>query len=96
MQRKWKTLGWEGPLLLVGALAAGAFVAANSCDGNQTGGLGTGKIGGTTGTGGSVATAVIDHDAFFKLGLTADAEERPRRIPEVAVTVARPDAALSP
>ena len=34
-RRKWSGLGWEGPLLLVGALAAGLFVAAGSCDGND-------------------------------------------------------------
>jgi hypothetical protein len=27
-RRKWTSLGWEGPLLLVGALAAGLFVAS--------------------------------------------------------------------
>jgi hypothetical protein len=42
--RRWKSLGWEGSLLLVGALAAGAFVTANSCDSGKTGGLGQGSI----------------------------------------------------
>jgi len=61
-RKKWKSLGWEGSLVLVGVLAAGAFVAANSCDGGQTGGTGTGKVTGgmaggtgTTGTGGTFA-----------------------------------------
>jgi hypothetical protein len=61
-RKKWKSLGWEGSLLLVGALAGGAFIAANSCDGQQSGGLGTGKIAGTTGTGGTVATAFAGDD----------------------------------
>ena len=43
--RKWKSLGWEGSLLLVGVLAGGAFIAANSCDGSQTGGPGPGGLG---------------------------------------------------
>jgi hypothetical protein len=47
--RKWTRLGWEGPLLLIGALAAGLFVAAGSCDGNDNKSGAVGKI--PTGTG---------------------------------------------
>ena len=45
-------MGWEGSLLLVGVLAGGAFIAANSCDGSQTGGPGPGGLGKVTGTAG--------------------------------------------
>jgi hypothetical protein len=61
-RKKWKSFGWEGSLVLVGVLAAGALVAANSCDGGQNSGSGTGKVTGgaaggtgTTGTGGTFA-----------------------------------------
>jgi hypothetical protein len=55
--RKWKSLGWEGSLLLVGVLAGGAFIAVNSCDGSQTGGPGPGGLGKVTGTAGGAGTA---------------------------------------
>src|SRR6185295_5941991 len=48
-RRRWKRLGWEGPLLLVGALAAGLAVAAGSCDGSDSRSGAVGKI--PTGTG---------------------------------------------
>jgi len=60
--RKWKSLGWEGSLLLVGVLAGGAFIAANSCDGSQTGGPGPGGLGKVTGTGGGVGTTAFAGD----------------------------------
>jgi mono/diheme cytochrome c family protein len=47
--RRWKRLGWEGPLLLVGALATGLAVAAGSCDGNDSKSGAVGKV--PTGTG---------------------------------------------
>jgi hypothetical protein len=63
IQKKWTSFGWEGSLLLVGVLAAGAFVAANSCDGSQTGGPGAGGLGKVAGTGGSAgATAFAGDD----------------------------------
>ena len=60
--RKWKSLGWEGSLLLVGVLAGGAFIAANSCDGSQTGGPGPGGLGKVTGTGGGAGTTAFAGD----------------------------------
>ena len=60
--RKWKSLGWEGSLLLVGVLAGGAFIAVNSCDGSQTGGPGPGGLGKVTGTGGGAGTTAFAGD----------------------------------
>jgi hypothetical protein len=62
MQRKWKSLGWEGSLLMVGVLAAGAFIAANSCDGSQTTGTGPGGLGKVAGTGGGAGTTALAGD----------------------------------
>ena len=44
-RRTWKSFGWERPLLLIGALAVGVFVAVNSCDSDKTGALGPGNAG---------------------------------------------------
>ena len=46
-RKKWTSFGWEGSLVLVGALAAGVFVAAGSCEGGS-------KTGAPSGTGGSI------------------------------------------
>jgi hypothetical protein len=52
LSKKWKSVGWEGSLLLVGAFAVGAFVLTGSCDNNEksgalapTGSGGAGVIG---------------------------------------------------
>ena len=50
---KWKSFGWEGSLVLVGALAAGVFVAAGSCEGgSKSGALIPSGTGGSTGING--------------------------------------------
>ena len=54
-KKKWKSFGWEGSLLLVGALAAGIAIATNSCDSGKTGGIGSG-ITGVTGAGGGLGS----------------------------------------
>ena len=48
--RKWKTLGWEGALVLLGALAASAFAGIGSCDQSKTSGIGAGSAAGASGT----------------------------------------------
>jgi mono/diheme cytochrome c family protein len=52
-KKKWKSFGWEGSLLLLGALAAGAAAGAVSCDDTKMGGLGAGGAGHISGTGNS-------------------------------------------
>jgi len=54
-RRRWKSFGWEGSLLLVGALAVGVFTTVGSCDSNNN------KTGGAlvpSGTGGSIGVSV--------------------------------------
>ena len=46
---KWKSLGWEGSLLLVGAVIAGAVTAFVSCDSEKTGAIGSSGTGGSIG-----------------------------------------------
>jgi len=60
--RKWKSLGWEGSLMLVGVLAGGAFIAANSCDGTQTGGPGPGGLSEVAGTAAAAGTRACAGD----------------------------------
>ncbi|HEY7370967.1 MAG TPA: hypothetical protein VIF57_02230 [Polyangia bacterium] len=68
--KKWKSLGWEGPLVLVGALAVGVFAAVGSCDSssnNKTGGGGINAAGagGSIGTVGAPGSATSSPDANF-------------------------------
>jgi hypothetical protein len=53
--KKWKKFGWEGTLLLLGALAAGAAAAVGSCDSSSKDGSGIT----TLGQGGATATVGI-------------------------------------
>ncbi len=65
--KRWKSLGWEGPLVLVGALAVGVFAAVGSCDSsNKTGGgITTAGPGGSTGTVGVPGPTTSSQDANF-------------------------------
>ena len=57
-RRKWKSFGWEGSLLLVGALAAGVFAATASCeDSSKMGALGPSGAGGIGQIGGDRGSA---------------------------------------
>ena len=58
-RRRWKSVGWEGSLLLAGALAAGVFAAVATRGFHAPRGIGSHAPGGTTvpveGTGGGRA-----------------------------------------
>jgi hypothetical protein len=56
-RKKWKSFGWEGSLLLVGAIAAGVAAGAASCDdSNKMGAIGgAGGVGHIGGSGSSYA-----------------------------------------
>ena len=66
-RRKWTSFGWERPLLLVGALAVGVFIAVNSCDSSKTSG-----IGGGTGGAGSIGTAFAADSTILAAAQAAD------------------------
>src|SRR5262245_54202343 len=61
-QRKgWRKLGWKGSLLVVGALAGGAFAAVGSCsDESKSGALGPSGSAGGTSVGGVPAAFASD------------------------------------
>jgi hypothetical protein len=84
-RQKWKRLGWEGSVVLLGALAVGASAGAASCDDSKTSGLGAGGAGhigggGSTGTGSfagddvvvAAAQSVIDGRKIFRFDTFGD------------------------
>ena len=84
-RQKWKRLGWEGSVVLLGALAVGASAGAASCDDSKTSGLGAGGAGhigggGSTGTGSfagddvvvAAAQSVIDGRKMFRFDTFGD------------------------
>jgi len=66
-RRKWTSFGWERPLLLVGALAVGVFIAVNSCDSSKTSG-----IGGGAGGAGNIGTAFAADSTILAAAQAAD------------------------
>ena len=66
-RRKWTSFGWERPLLLVGALAVGVFMAVNSCDSSKTSG-----IGGGAGGAGNIGTAFAADSTILAAAQAAD------------------------
>jgi hypothetical protein len=64
--RKWKSLGWEGSLLLVGSVVAGAVAAVGSCDSTKTDAIGAaGKAGSSGSLPGSSSTGSSPNADFF-------------------------------